>query len=49
MSESTPIPKIWVSKCNTSADEIWVPSHFHLEAFIKAGVDESKLHVIPGT
>jgi hypothetical protein len=28
-------------------DEIWVPTTFHLETFMKSGVNRSKLFVVP--
>ena len=47
MFETDRIPAEWVAPCN-AMDEIWVPSRFHLETFARAGVDPSKLAVIPG-
>lgn len=48
MFETDRIPNHWVTKC-LQMDEIWVPSHFNYETFKNSGVDESKLHVIPGS
>jgi glycosyltransferase involved in cell wall biosynthesis len=36
-----------VLECALAADEIWVPSNFHLEVFKRSGVREDKLIVIP--
>lgn len=44
--ETDSIPSFWVDTCNRM-DEIWVPSRFNLETFAAAGVDRTKLHVIP--
>jgi len=44
--ETDSIPEPWVESCN-SMDEIWVPSHFNLETFSRAGVLREKIHVIP--
>lgn len=44
--ESDRIPRHWVSACQ-EMDEVWVPSRFCLESFVRSGVSESKLHVIP--
>jgi glycosyltransferase involved in cell wall biosynthesis len=35
-----------VEQCNT-LDEVWVPSAHHVEVFAAAGVDRTKLVVIP--
>lgn len=35
-----------VEQCNI-LDEVWVPSKHHVEVFAKAGVEKSKLVVIP--
>ncbi|MCU0661458.1 MAG: glycosyltransferase [Myxococcota bacterium] len=44
--ETDRIPDDWVEPLNTM-DEIWVPSRFNAHAFACAGVDSSKIHVIP--
>eukprot|EP01102_Stenamoeba_stenopodia_P019141 TRINITY_DN7136_c0_g1_i1.p1 TRINITY_DN7136_c0_g1~~TRINITY_DN7136_c0_g1_i1.p1 ORF type:complete len:616 (+),score=149.02 TRINITY_DN7136_c0_g1_i1:36-1883(+) len=46
MFETDRIPSGWIERCN-GMDEIWVPSHFHIETFRKSGVAQSKLFVIP--
>lgn len=48
MIETIPVPKIWVENCKKMVDEIWVPTQFHLEEFIKAGIPKEKLIKIPG-
>ena len=44
--ETDRIPPEWVEPCN-SMDEIWVPSEFNVETFSRAGVERSKLRIIP--
>ena len=46
MFETDSLPADWVAPCN-SLDEIWVPSRFNVETFANAGVELSKLQVIP--
>ncbi len=46
MYETDSIPNGWVEQCNDEVDEIWVPSHFNVETFSKAGVNSSKLFVV---
>ena len=45
MYETDRLDSKWVSSLNR-ADEIWVPSHFNLETFVKSGVKREKVHVI---
>jgi glycosyltransferase involved in cell wall biosynthesis len=47
MYETDRIPSGWVDQCNDEVDEIWVPSHFNVDTFSKAGVNSSKLFVVP--
>lgn len=42
MFETDRIPDGWAEKCN-AMDEIWVPSSFNMETFVRAGVKEHKL------
>lgn len=42
MFETDSIPAGWVEKCN-GMDEVWVPSYFNFETFLRAGVDEHRL------
>jgi hypothetical protein len=46
MYETDRIPSGWVDQCNDEVDEIWVPSHFNVDTFSKAGVNSSKLFVV---
>ena len=41
------LPPRWAERCNL-ADAVWVPSDFQREAFLRGGVDEAKLRVLPG-
>lgn len=41
--ECASIPDSWVDACN-GMDEIWVPSHFNVETFSKAGVNPDRLY-----
>lgn len=43
--ETDRIPDGWRERCN-ALDEVWVPSHFNLETFAGAGVEERKLRVL---
>jgi glycosyltransferase involved in cell wall biosynthesis len=45
MFETDRIPSGWVSRLNFM-DEIWVPTVFAQEIFIKEGVDKRKVHVV---
>ena len=47
MFETDRLPANWVHNCN-QMDEIWVPSWFNAKSFARAGVERSKLKVIPG-
>ena len=46
MFETDRLPKGWAESCNLM-DEIWVPSTFNRNTFIKSGVDKNKIYVIP--
>ncbi len=41
------LPKDWISPMNDLVDEIWVPSRFLQECFIKSGVSADHVQVIP--
>jgi len=43
MFETDRVPDGWAEKCN-AMDEIWVPSYFNFETFLRAGVDQHRLH-----
>jgi glycosyltransferase involved in cell wall biosynthesis len=42
MFETDSIPAGWKEKCN-QMDEVWVPSYFNYETFLRAGVEEKRL------
>jgi glycosyltransferase involved in cell wall biosynthesis len=44
--ETDGLPQHWIAPCN-SMDEVWVPSHFNVDTFTRAGVDAAKLASIP--
>eukprot|EP00040_Diaphanoeca_grandis_P025030 m.138235 g.138235 ORF g.138235 m.138235 type:complete len:538 (+) comp29979_c0_seq2:51-1664(+) len=46
MFETHTIPSEWMQRCN-NMDEIWVPTEFHRNTFVNAGVVKSKVFVIP--
>ena len=45
MFETDRIPDGWLEKCN-AMDEVWVPSSFNFETFLRAGVKEHKLRTM---
>lgn len=45
--EFTWVPATWVDPISTSVDELWTPSAFSRDAFVRSGVDPSKIAVIP--
>lgn len=47
MFETNGLPSDWVAKCN-QMDEVWVPATFNADTFSRAGVDQSKIRVVPG-
>lgn len=46
MFETDRFPERWLGALN-SADELWVPTHFHRRTFARHGVDASRLWVVP--
>jgi glycosyltransferase involved in cell wall biosynthesis len=48
MFETDRIPSGWPARL-AAMDEVWVPTSFHKGTFSAAGVDPSKLHVLPET
>ena len=44
--ETDTLPRGWDRKCN-AMDEVWVPSHFNRESFVRGGVDAHRLRVMP--
>jgi glycosyltransferase involved in cell wall biosynthesis len=48
MFETDRIPKGWAERCNRDLmNEIWVPTEFHRETFVRSGVRPDKIFVIP--
>jgi len=41
------LPKSWIAPMSEQADEIWVPSRFVRDCFIKSGVPAERVQVIP--
>ena len=46
MYETDSLPPGWAERCN-ALDAVWVPSEFHRRTFEGAGVDGSKIAVVP--
>lgn len=44
--ETDSLPPGWSEICNT-LDQIWVPSHFNCESFVRAGVEPDRVRVMP--
>jgi glycosyltransferase involved in cell wall biosynthesis len=45
--EHRAVPRAWVREIEQSVDELWVPSHFVAEAFVRGGVSRERVQVIP--
>lgn len=41
------VPHMWVSQIQRNVDELWVPSRFVREVFLRGGVAEDRIRVIP--
>ena len=41
------VPRTWVRDIERNVDELWVPSDFVRNVFVRAGVGESRVHVVP--
>ncbi|MDK9717030.1 MAG: glycosyltransferase [Trichlorobacter sp.] len=41
------IPSAWVEPINQQVDQLWVPSHFVRDCYIKGGVAADKVQVVP--
>lgn len=41
------IPADWVEPMNTLMDEVWVPSTYVRDCFIRSGIDRDRVHVVP--
>jgi len=48
MFETDRLPEGWADACNRM-DQVWVPSEFNRETFVRAGVRAEKLFVVPGS
>lgn len=48
MFETDRLPEGWAEACN-KMDRVWVPSEFNRETFTSAGVDPTRIEVVPGT
>ena len=35
------------AQCLAAADEVWVPTAWHVDAFVRGGVPRAALHVVP--
>lgn len=41
------LPKAWIGPFSNEVDEVWVPSRFVRDCFIKSGVPVERVHVVP--
>jgi glycosyltransferase involved in cell wall biosynthesis len=41
------VPRVWVEQIQRNVDELWVPSHFVRDVFVRNGVDSERVVVIP--
>jgi glycosyltransferase involved in cell wall biosynthesis len=41
------IPAAWVEPMNRRMDEVWVPSNYVRDCFVRGGIDREKVHVVP--
>ncbi|MCS6949265.1 MAG: tetratricopeptide repeat protein [bacterium] len=41
------VPREWVEAINRNVDELWVPSSFVRDCYVRDGVDAQKVHVVP--
>lgn len=41
------VPRIWIDRIGANADELWCPSQFVREIFLRSGVDSDRVQVIP--
>lgn len=41
------VPRVWVRQIEQNVDELWVPSGFVRDAFVRAGVSPHRVRVIP--
>jgi glycosyltransferase involved in cell wall biosynthesis len=40
------VPRVWIERTNRVVDELWVPSNFVREVFVRNGVDAKRVNVI---
>ena len=41
------VPRVWVEQIERSVDELWVPSSFVRDVFVRSGVSATRVQVIP--
>ena len=41
------LPKRWVEVMSSQVDDVWVPSHYLRECYIRSGIPDDRVHVIP--
>jgi len=41
------VPRVWIEQIQRNIDELWVPSNFVREVFVRNGVDAERIAVIP--
>jgi glycosyltransferase involved in cell wall biosynthesis len=41
------VPRVWVEQIQQNVDELWVPSNFVREVFVRNGVDAERVVVVP--
>jgi glycosyltransferase involved in cell wall biosynthesis len=41
------VPRVWVDQIERNIDELWVPSRFLRDVFVRAGVSNERIQVIP--
>ncbi|HEX4378911.1 MAG TPA: glycosyltransferase [Candidatus Acidoferrum sp.] len=41
------VPRVWVEQIRQNVDELWVPSNFVRDVFVRNGVEEERVTVIP--
>jgi glycosyltransferase involved in cell wall biosynthesis len=45
--ENGAIPRVWVGQIEQNVDELWVPSRFVRDVFVRSGVKTTRVEVIP--
>jgi glycosyltransferase involved in cell wall biosynthesis len=41
------VPRVWINQINRNVDELWVPSRFVRDVFVRCGVPAERVRVIP--